>query len=163
MITYNHVIFYYGESFKYILKDPITFTLDYNLGKWQLINPIENEVVVICDRNELTVKSGYMWDGSTVVGKYYEDEQTLEASLLHDVLYNAKKNPQNIEVPFSLFLADKIMMKHLLSLYKNQGFIKRWLFPRLYYWGLTTIGIPWKFGNNNFYKLKTFSSSIPSG
>lgn len=95
-----------------------------------------------------------MWDGSTVIGKYYEDEQTMEASLLHDVLYNAYKNPQDIEVPFNLFLADKIMMRHLLKLYKGQGFIKSWLFPHLYFWGLTTVGIPWKFGNNNYYTLQ---------
>jgi hypothetical protein len=95
-----------------------------------------------------------MWDGSTVIGEYYEDEQTMEASLLHDVLYNAYKNPQDIEVPFSLFLADKIMMRHLLKLYKGQGFIKSWLFPHLYYWGLTTVGIPWKWGNNDYYTLQ---------
>lgn len=154
MIKYNYIIFYYGESFRYQLKEDKTFIIDSTVGKWELINPIENEVVVIANGNKIIVKSGYMWDGSTVIGDYYEDECTMEASLLHDVLYNAKKNPQNIKVPFSLFLADKIMMRHLLKLYKGQGFIKNWLFPHLYYWGLTTVGIPWKFGNNNFYKLK---------
>ena len=39
-----------------------------------------------------------MWDGSTVIGEYYEDKCTLEASLLHDVLYNAAKNPDDISV-----------------------------------------------------------------
>lgn len=154
MFKVNYIIFSSEYDFKFILNEEMTFNLEYDLGKWQLLDPKTEEVVAICDSNVVTVKIGYMWDGSTVIGEYYEDEQTMEASLLHDVLYNAYKNPQDIDVPFSLFLADKIMMRHLLKLYKGQGFIKSWLFPHLYYLGLITIGIPWKFGNNEYYKLK---------
>ena len=153
MIKFQYIIFSSTEKFKFRLKEDFVFETNIDLGKWNLIDPQSNEIVVICNENEVTVKAGYMWDGSTVIGEYYEDFETLEASLLHDVLYNAKKNPQDIEVPFSLFLADKIMMQHLLQLNKNKGFIKRWLFPHLYYLGLITIGIPWKFGNNKYYKL----------
>ena len=153
MIKFQYIIFSSTEKFKFRLKEDFVFETNINLGKWNLIDPQSNEIVVICNENEVVVKAGYMWDGSTVIGEYYEDLETLEASLLHDVLYNAKKNPQNIEVPFSLFLADKIMMQHLLQLNKNKGFIKKWLFPHLYYLGLITIGIPWKFGNNEYYKL----------
>ena len=154
MIKFQYIIFSSTEKFKFRLKEDFVFETNIDLGKWNLIDPQSNEIVVICNENEVTVKAGYMWDGSTVIGEYYEDEQTMEASLLHDVLYNAKKNPQDIEVPFSLFLADKIMMRHLLKLYKGQGFVKRWLFPHLYYWGLTTVGLPWKWGNNNYYTLQ---------
>lgn len=154
MFKVKYIIFSSEYDFKFILNEEMTFNLEYDLGKWQLLDPKTEEVVAVCDNNVVTVKVGYMWDGSTVIGEYYEDEQTMEASLLHDVLYNAKKNPQNIEVPFSLFLADKIMMRHLLKLYKGQGFIKSWLFPHLYYWGLTTVGIPWKWGNNDYYTLQ---------
>jgi hypothetical protein len=153
MIKFQYIIFSSTETFKFRLKENVSFNLEKNLGEWQLLDPQSNEVVAICNNNLIEVKAGYMWDGSTVIGEYYEDFETLEASLLHDVLYNAKKNPQDIEVPFSLFLADKIMMKLLLQLNKNKGFIKRWLFPHLYYLGLVTIGIPWKFGNNKYYKL----------
>lgn len=153
MIKFQYIIFSSTETFKFRLKENVSFNLEKNLGKWQLLDPQSNEVVAICNNNLIEIKAGYMWDGSTVIGEYYEDFETLEASLLHDVLYNAKKNPQDIEVPFSLFLADRIMMQQLLQLNKNKGFIKRWLFPHLYYLGLITIGIPWKFGNNKYYKL----------
>ena len=97
-----------------------------------------------------------MWDGSTVIGKYYEDEATLEASLIHDVLYNAKKNPEDIKVSFSLFTADSIFRDYLKLLYKkNKGsFFQKYIFPELYKWGLWIFGLPWKFGNNKFYRLK---------
>lgn len=153
MIKFQYIIFSSTETFKFRLKENVSFSLEKNLGEWQLLDPQSNEVVAICNNNLIEIKAGYMWDGSTVIGEYYEDFETLEASLLHDVLYNAKKNPQDIEVPFSLFLADRIMMQQLLQLNKNKGFIKRWLFPHLYYLGLITIGIPWKFGNNKYYKL----------
>lgn len=154
MLKVKYIIYSSEVDFKFILNEEIKFYLEYDLGEWQLLDPKTEEVVATCCKNVVTAKIGYMWDGSTVIGKYYEDEQTMEASLLHDILYNAKKNPKDIEVPFSLFLADKIMMRHLLMLYKKEGFVKRWLFPHLYYWGLTTVGIPWKFGNNDYYTLQ---------
>lgn len=154
MIKFQYIIFSSTETFKFRLKENAVFEIKENLGNWNLIDPVTADIVATCKDNVITVKAGYMWDGSTVIGEYYEDFETLEASLLHDVLYNAKKNPQDIKVPFSLFLADKIMMRHLLQLNKNKGFIKRWLFPHLYYLGLITVGIPWKFGNNEYYKLK---------
>ena len=154
MLKVKYIIYSSEVDFKFILDEEIKFYLEYDLGEWQLLDPKTQEIVAICSKNVVTAKIGYMWDGSTVIGEYYEDEQTMEASLLHDILYNAKKNPQDIEVPFSLFLADKIMMRHLLKLYKGQGFIKSWLFPHLYFWGLTTVGIPWKFGNNDYYTLQ---------
>ena len=154
MLKVKYIIYSSEVDFKFILNEEVKFYLEYDLGNWSLIDPKTEEEVATCCKNVVTANIGYMWDGSTVIGEYYEDEQTMEASLLHDILYNAKKNPQDIEVPFSLFLADKIMMQHLLSLYRNEGFVKRWLFPHLYYWGLTTIGIPWKFGNNDYYTLQ---------
>ena len=154
MLKVKYIIYSSEVDFKFILNEEIKFYLEYDLGNWSLIDPKTEEEVAICEGNVVTAKIGYMWDGSTVIGEYYEDEQTMEASLLHDILYNAKKNPQDIEVSFSLFLADKIMMRHLLKLYNDEGFVKRWLFPHLYYWGLISVGIPWKFGNNDYYTLQ---------
>lgn len=154
MIKFQYIIFSSTENFKFRLKEDFVFETNIDLGKWKLIDPQSNEIVVICNENEVTVKAGYMWDGSTVIGEYYEDFETLEASLLHDVLYNAKKNPEGKEVPFSLFDADVIFRDHLLTLYENNGnFFKRKIFPWIYYLGLITIGIPWKMGKNDFYKL----------
>ena len=152
-IEYDRIDYQGEETFHYKLTKKVIFCTGYPLGEWDLYSP-DGQLMVQCRASIVVVYPGYMWDGSTVIGEYYEDEQTMEASLLHDVLYNAYKNPQDIEVPFNLFLADKIMMRHLLKLYKGQGFVKSWLFPHLYYWGLTTVGIPWKFGNNDYYTLQ---------
>lgn len=103
MVKFQFILFTDQGDFKYRLKEEVSFKVSKNLGNWNLISPQTNEIVASCIENTVTVYEGYMWDGSTVVGDYYEDEATLEASLLHDVLYNAKKNPQDIKVPFNLF------------------------------------------------------------
>lgn len=153
-MKYQLIIFSTLEDFKFRLKEDLEFQLPSNFGKWYLEEP-GGEKVAIVENNKLIVKEGYMWDGSTVVGKYYEDIKTLEASLLHDVLYNAKKNPEGIEVPFNLFEADRVFRDYLKELYKDSDnwFLRNW-FADFYYWGLITIGIPWKFGKNDYYRLK---------
>jgi hypothetical protein len=155
MLKFQLFLYSAEEDFKYRLKEDITFNITYNLGSWKLIDPKTKETVAICSNNQIVVKSGYMWDGSTVIGEYYEDYQTMEASLLHDVLYNAKKNPDNLEVSFSLFKADALFRDHLVTLYtiNNENFWKRKIFPWCYYFGLISLGIPWKFGNNKYYHL----------
>lgn len=155
MIHYQHISFNDKESYEYHLLQKIIFVTGKELGIWELRTP--DDIVVAKSLGTIVVVyPGYMWDGSTVVGQYYEDEVTLEASLIHDVLYNAKKNPDNIKVPFSLFTADSIFRDYLKLLYKkNKGsFFQKYIFPSLYKWGLWTLGLPWKFGNNEYYKLK---------
>ena len=153
MLHYKKIDFNNGETFKYKLLQKIIFATGTELGKWELYTP-DNIIVAKCFGSVVVVYPNYMWDGSTVIGKYYEDEVTLKASLLHDILYNAKKNPDNIKVPYTLFQADRIFKERLLGLYKNEkNFFKAKIFPTLYYLGLITIGIPWKFGTNDYYKL----------
>lgn len=153
MLHYKKIDFNNGETFKYKLLQKVIFATGTELGKWELYTP-DNVIVAKCFGSVVVAYPNYMWDGSTVIGKYYEDEITLEASLLHDILYNAKKNPDNIEVPYTLFQADRIFKERLLRLYKNEkNFFKAKIFPTLYYLGLITIGIPWKFGTNDYYKL----------
>lgn len=155
MIYYQEISFNDKENYKYRLLNKITFIINKDLGRWELRTP-DNIVAAKCLGSIIIVYPGYMWDGSTVIGKYYEDEVTLEASLIHDVLYNVKKNPDDIKVSFSLFFADSIFRDHLKLLYKkNKGsFFQKYIFPELYKWGLWIFGLPWKFGNNKYYKLK---------
>ena len=155
MIHYQHISFNDKESYEYRLLNKMIFVTGKELGKWELRTP-DNIVVAKCLGSIVVIYPGYMWDGSTVVGQYYEDEITLEASLIHDVLYNAKKNPEDIKVSFSLFTADSIFRNYLKQLYKkNKGsFFQKYICPELYKWGLWIFGLPWKFGNNKFYKLK---------
>jgi hypothetical protein len=155
MIEYQTITFKGTEEYSYRLLRKMIYVTGYNLGRWELRTP-ENVIVARCQGSVVVVYPGYMWDGSTVMGEYYEDEVTLEASLIHDVLYNAKKNPEDIKVPFSLFTADSIFRDYLRLLYKknNGTFFQKYIFPNLYKCGLWIFGLPWKFGNNKYYKLK---------
>ncbi len=111
--------------------------------------------MVRCRASIVAVFPGYMWDGSTFIGNYYEDEVTLVASLIHDILYNANKNPDNIKVKFTLWRADTIFSEYLTQGYRKTGtFFQKYIVPSLYKWGLWILGTPWKFGNNKYYKLK---------
>ena len=139
------------EDFKYRLYTTEVFETGYNLGEWELINPT-GQVVAKCKGSKVSVFPGYLWDGSTVVGSIYEDPVTMSASLIHDVLYNVRKNPDNISVPFSLYTADKIFRNYLKENYR--GFFGRYIFANLYLLGLCTLGLPWKFGNNDYYKIR---------
>lgn len=139
------------EDFKYRLYTTEIFETGYDLGEWELVNP-QGQLVAKCEGSKVSVFPGYLWDGSTVVGSIYEDSVTMGASLIHDVLYNARKNPDNISVPFSLYTADKIFRNCLKENYR--GFFGRYIFANLYLLGLCTLGIPWKFGNNDYYKLR---------
>lgn len=139
------------EDFKYRLHTTEVFETGYDLGEWELVNPA-GQLVAKCEGSKVSVFPGYLWDGSTVVGSIYEDPVTMGASLIHDVLYNARKNPDNISVPFSLYTADKIFRNYLKENYR--GFFGRYIFANLYLLGLCTLGIPWKFGNNDYYKLR---------
>lgn len=154
MIYYDKINFNDKETYKYSLTKKKIFVTGENLGYWNLCNP-DGLIVAKCMSGVVAVYPGYMWDGSTIVGDYYEDEVTLEASLIHDVLYNAKKNPQDKSVPFSLFKADKIFKDYLISGYRKKGnWFQKYIFPHLYKWGLWFFGLPWKFGNNEYYILK---------
>ena len=153
-IQYEKIDFNDEESYSYILTAKKIFATGYQLGHWELFTP-EGVRVVKCDGSIVTVFSGYMWDGSTVVGNFYEDDVTLEASLIHDVLYNANKNPNDVKVPFTLWKADSIFAEYLAIGYgKKKMFFKKHLIPNFYKWGLWVLGTPWKFGNNDYYLLK---------
>lgn len=119
-IKYERIDFSEEETFHYKLIQKVIFVTGEQLGYWDLYTP-DNHLVASCRGSIVQIFEGYMWDGSTVIGKYYEDEVTLEASLIHDILYNAKKNPDDIKVPFSLWKADSIFADYLVRLYRKNG------------------------------------------
>lgn len=155
MIYYQPITFEsHGESFKYRLMKKVVFATGYDFGHWELRTP-EDVVVAKSIGSIVIAYPNYMWDGSTVIGNYYEDEVTLEASLIHDILYNAKKNPDDIKVNFTLFKVDEIFRDNLKAKYnKSNNWFQKHIFPTLYMLGLWVFGLPWKFGNNNYYRLK---------
>ena len=154
MIQYEKIEFKGEETFNYKLTKKIIFATGEKLGYWNLLTP-DGQVVAKCRGSIVSVLPDYMWDGTTVMGSHYEDNVTLEASLIHDVLYNAAKNPDDIKVPFSLYTVDSIFADYLRRFYRKNGtFFQKYLMPSLYKWGLWILGTPWKFGNNNYYKLE---------
>lgn len=153
-MQYKKINFQEAETYKYQLLKKEIFITGHELGRWTLVSP-DNVMVARSYGNVVEIFPGYMWDGCTLVGEYYEDESTLAASLIHDVLYNVKKNPDDIKVPFNLWTADKIFKDYLVKNYKKNGnFFQKYLFPTLYMYGLWIFGTPWKFGNNKYYKLR---------
>ena len=154
MIKYKTISYYDEETFHYELIEKKIFATGEQLGYWDMYTP-DGKLVARCRGSIVSVLPGYMWDGSTVVGEYYEDEVTMEASLIHDVLYNANKNPDDIKVPFSLWKADSIFADYLVRLYRKNGtFMQKHIIPKLYKWGLWVLGTPWKFGNNKYYEIE---------
>ena len=154
MIKFQYIIFSTEEQFKFRLKESVSFNLNKNLGKWRLLNPKSGEVVAICNNDILEIKAGYAWNGS-FISDYYEDYETLEASLIQDALYNAKKSSNNTHLPFTLYSADRLFIDWLSKLYSNnKSFYMRKIFPKLYYLGLLTIGHIKKFSKEKYYKLK---------
>lgn len=154
MIQYKKIEFNGQETFNYKLTRKLIYATGEKLGYWNLLTP-DGQVVVRCRGSIVSVLPGYMWDGTTVVGKHYQDDQTLEASLIHDVLYNAAKNPDDIKVPFSLYTADSIFSDYLKRYYRRNGsFFQKYIMPDIYKLGLWILGTPWKFGNNKYYRLE---------
>lgn len=154
MFHYKKIDFNNGETYRYKLLQKVIFVTGRDLGKWELYTP-DNTIVAKCFGSVVVVFPNYMWDGTTVIGDYYEDDVTLKASLIHDVLYNAKKNPNDVKLPFTLWEADSILADYLSIGYrKKKSFFKKLLTPFIYKWGLWTLGIPWKFGNNKYYILQ---------
>ena len=84
MIQYETVDVQDKESFKYKLLSKRIFVLGRNVGKWEMYDP-QGNMVAKSYGSTLVAFPNYMWDGSTVIGDLFEDEVTLEASLVHDI------------------------------------------------------------------------------
>ena len=79
MVKYKTISFSDGETFHYELIEKKIFATGEQLGYWDMYTP-DGKLVAKCRGSIVSVLPGYMWDGSTVVGEYYEDEVTMEAS-----------------------------------------------------------------------------------
>lgn len=90
----------------------------------------------------LIVYSGYRWDGSTVAGRFYENQQTLRCSILHDVLYQLAKQ-KDFKSPCSMWRADRIFRNEM----KDCGV--SFFLRNVWFYGITLLGWPWKFGKRD--------------
>lgn len=87
-----------------------------NLGSWDMRRESDNLLLAQAstegDLSTLYVYPQFTWDGCTGVGRIKESKYTLLASLVHDILYIAKKNCHSL--PFTLDDAD-ILLKKLID------------------------------------------------
>lgn len=135
-----------------ITKEHKFIVPDMEVGCWDCY--YADKLVASGRHNTLTVYPGYQWDGCTVIGKIYENEVTLQASILHDVLYNVGKNSDYFP-HFILSDVDLWFRQLMEQLYAP----KKSIIPGLYYWIITIFGWPWKFGTNPGYKILNTSNS----
>ena len=135
-----------NARYRYETIEEIIFEVEgMNVGKWDLYaaeNGTIGRLIAKGRGNKVEVKSGFKWDGCAIIGNFYENEITLRGSLLHDLLYVVAKN-NNFKATFNLFQADIWFRKYMLKEYKYRSII-----PWLYYFGVTFLGLPWKFGKN---------------
>ena len=133
-----------NAKYKYLTNKTISFTVDgMNVGKWDLYDAENGTIGKLLAKgrgNTVEVYSGFRWDGSTVIGDFFENEITLKSSILHDILYIVAKN-NNFKAKFNLFQADNWYREYMSVQFKRTSFI-----PWAYYIGITLFGLPWKFG-----------------
>lgn len=110
-----------------------------DFGRFSAYDKTTKELLICAEGNTLTVYKGYAWDGCSVVGRVYETENTLKASLLHDILYQVGKQ-KGYKAAYTLTQADK----EFLWLMKALGV--GWFVRNTWWAGVTTFGALWKMG-----------------
>ena len=73
---------YQEVTWKYVLQEDYTHPLHFHVHIWR-----RNRQYYEFDGHILTVRKGYAWDGAS--GPTIDTDNTIKASLIHDVLYQA--------------------------------------------------------------------------
>lgn len=121
---------------KYITTQPVQFYVhNMNAGKWNLYD--KDKLIAFADTDKITIQPGYKWDGCTGIGELYEDKYTLQASILHDLLYEVL-SIDGYEAKFSQLQADYWFSKllEIVSGYK--------VLPKVYRAALAALGTPYR-------------------
>lgn len=133
-----------NAKYKFLVNKTIIFKVPgMDVGKWDMYDCESGTIGKLMAKgrgNTVEVYHGFRWDGSTVVGNFFENEVTLKGSILHDILYIVAKN-NNFKSTFNLFQADIWFRKYMSDSFNHPSFI-----PWCYYIGLTIFGWPWKIG-----------------
>lgn len=120
---------------KYETIKPVEFWIEnMDLGEWDLLDT-NDKLIASAKKDKLIIHPGFKWDGCTVIGELYEDKYTLQASLLHDVLYTVL-SVKGFKAPFSALQADYwfTALLGIISGYK--------VLPKVYRASLAVAGTP---------------------
>lgn len=135
-----------NAKYRYSVNKTMTFIVNgMDVGKWDLYDSTTGKIGHLRAKgrgNKVEIYPGFQWDGCTFIGQIYENDITLKASAFHDILYHVAKN-KNFKAKYNLFQADIWFRKYMSELYDNKSFL-----PWIYYFGITFLGLPWKFGYN---------------
>lgn len=132
-----------NHSWDYTLTDDYTITVDnMEFGNFDAYS-LDGQLLIQGLGKTLKIKKGYSWDGCTGVPSY---PWNLEASLVHDVLYQVKKNPNGELCKATWWQVDNLFK----AMMQNAG--ASWLQRTTYYLGVRTFGY--------FFKLEKFNSLI---
>lgn len=132
------------KTWDYILeKDYTLYAKNIDFGKFKAygVGNSEGKLLIEGCNDHLIIHAGYTWDGCTGVPSY---DWNLEASLVHDVLYQTKKCPNGDLCKATWWQVDRLF----LNIMKESG--ATWLQRRTYYAGVRTFGF--------FFKLNKLDS-----
>lgn len=136
-IEYLKVIPLDKHGNQYEVTKPVQYWCEnMMIGKWKLKDK-KGKLVAEADIDKLTIYPGYKWDGCTGIGMLYEDIYTLQASLLHDILYEALA-VKGFNPVYSSFQADYWFSQliKILAGYK--------ILPEVYRAALAVLGTPYR-------------------
>lgn len=141
-MTLRNLVYTKNGTWDYTLLEDYVIKVDnidfgdfvvYGTGKYAYTVFVEGK------HDTLTIHKGYAWDGCTGVPSY---KWNLEASLVHDALYQSKKGFGGEACKASWWQVDRLF----LSMMKQAG--ANWLQRNTYYAGVRTFG--------SLFKLERF-------
>lgn len=137
-----------GNTYK-VTKPVKYWCQNMMVGKWKMYDK-KGTLVAEADIDTVTIYPGYVWDGCTIIGLLYEDKYTLQASLLHDILYEVLA-VRGYKPVFSTYQADYwfTQLIKIISGYK--------VLPEVYRAALAILGAPFRKikGKSTKYNIKT--------
>lgn len=132
---------------KYETIKPVEFWVEnMDLGEWDLLDN-NDKLIASAKKDKLIIHPGFKWDGCSVIGELYEDKYTLQASLLHDVLYTVL-SVEGFKAPFSALQAD-YWFTTLLRIISGRKTL-----PRVYRAALAVAGTPYRLLNSSRNDLR---------
>lgn len=117
-----------GGHYKFVTSSQVVVSISKFLGDWEAESVSDSSVRISVKDGSVSVSRGYAWDGIT---GGFNTEKTMEASLVHDILYQSIRNG----FPIGRKKSDTVFREIL----KKNGF-----FLRSIYYGVVRV-VGWSF------------------